>query len=220
MRLCCLPPACYTFFPHTSGAGNERQTGRSKTSVQGFRPDESMKFFFDLFPIILFFVAYKAYGIYTATAVAIAATFAQIGWMWLRHRRVDTMLWVSLALITVFGGATLVLHDPLFIKWKPTVLYWLFAVVLVTADWFFGKNLIAAMMQAQIKLPATVWRRLNLSWAGFFAAMGGLNLFVAYRFSESTWVNFKLFGFLGIMFLFVLAQGVMLARYVEESEGS
>ncbi len=179
-----------------------------------------MKFFFDLFPIILFFVAYKAYGIYAATAVAIAATFAQIGWVWLRHRKVDTMLWVSLALITVFGGATLILHDPLFIKWKPTVLYWLFAIVLLAADVLFGRNLIAAMMKGQINLPETVWRRLNFGWAGFFALMGGLNLFVAYHFSEAAWVNFKLFGFLALMVVFVLIQGLMLAKYVEEREGS
>ncbi|MEJ5212047.1 MAG: septation protein A [Burkholderiales bacterium] len=179
-----------------------------------------MKFFFDLFPILLFFVAYKIYGIFTATAVAIAATFAQIGWVWWRRRHVDAMLWVSLVLITVFGGATLFLHDPLFIKWKPTVLYWLFAVVLLGADLLFGRNLIAAMMRQQIKLPESVWRRLNLSWAGFFALMGGLNLFVAYRFSEAAWVNFKLFGFLGIMLVFVLLQALMLAKYVEEGERS
>ncbi|MCL6556816.1 MAG: septation protein A [Burkholderiales bacterium] len=179
-----------------------------------------MKFFFDLFPVILFFIAYKAYGIYTATAVAIAATFAQIGWMWLRHRKVDTMLWVSLVLIVVFGGATLWLHDPVFIKWKPTVLYWLFAVVLLAAERLFGRNLIAAMMKNQIKLPDAVWHRLNLSWATFFAFMGGLNLVVAYRFSEAAWVNFKLFGFLGIMLVFILLQGLMLAKYVEEGEGS
>lgn len=179
-----------------------------------------MKFFFDLFPIILFFAAYKFYGIYTATAVAIAATVAQIAWVWLRHRKVDTMLWVSLVLIGVFGGATLVLHDPLFIKWKPTVLYWLFAVVLLVSELAFGKNLIAAMMKAQLELPQPVWRKLNLSWSGFFGGMGGLNLYVAYNYSEPTWVNFKLFGFLGIMFVFVLLQGLMLAKYVEEGDKS
>jgi intracellular septation protein len=203
-----------------------------------------MKFFFDLFPIILFFAAYKlgdAYperslhllnslgvvlppkatpGIFVATAVAIAATFVQIAWVWLHHRKVDTMLWVSLVLIAVFGGATLVLQDPLFIKWKPTVLYWLFAVVLLVSELVFGKNLIAAMMKAQIELPPPVWRKLNLSWAAFFAGMGALNLYVAYNFSEPTWVNFKLFGFLGIMLVFVLLQGLMLAKYMDEAEKS
>lgn len=177
-----------------------------------------MKFFFDLFPIILFFAAYKFYGIYTATGVAIAATVAQIAWVWFRHRKVDTMLWVSLILISVFGGATLVLHDPLFIKWKPTVLYWLFAAVLLVSQLMFNKNLIASMMKAQIQLPTPVWRKLNLSWAAFFAGMGGLNLYVAYNYSEPTWVNFKLFGFLAIMFVFVLLQGLMLAKYMEEGD--
>src|SRR5574340_947585 len=101
-----------------------------------------MKFLFDVLPIILFFVAYKLQGIYVATAVAIGATCAQIGWVWLRHRKVDGMLWVSLAIIGVFGGATLLLHDETFIKWKPTVLYWLFAAVLIGADRLFGKNLV------------------------------------------------------------------------------
>ena len=177
-----------------------------------------MKFLFDLFPILLFFAAYKFYGIYTATAVAIGGTVAQIAWVWLRHRKVDTMLWVSLVLISVFGGATLILHDPLFIKWKPTVLYWLFALVLLVSELFFGKNLIAAMMKAQLTLPQAVWRKLNLSWSGFFAGMGGLNIYVAYNFSESAWVNFKLFGFMGIMLVFVLLQGLMLAKYMEEGE--
>ncbi len=177
-----------------------------------------MKFLFDLFPIILFFIAYKFFGIFTATAVAIGATFAQIAWVWHRHRKVDNMLWVSLGLIVVFGGATLLFKNPTFIKWKPTVLYWLFATILLAGDLLFGKNLIKAMMQKQVALPEIVWKKLNLSWAGFFAAMGGVNLYVAYNFPEDTWVNFKLFGILGMMLVFVLLQGVMLAKYVENDE--
>ena len=177
-----------------------------------------MKFLFDLFPVILFFVAYKFADIYTATGVAIAATFAQIGWVHFRHGKVDKMLWVSLGLIVVFGGMTLLLRDPTFIKWKPTVLYWLFAVVLLGSALLFKKNLIRAMMEKQVALPERVWSNLNLAWAGFFAFMGMLNLYVAYNFSESDWVNFKLFGGIGLMLAFIVAQGLMLAKYVEEKE--
>jgi intracellular septation protein len=177
-----------------------------------------MKFLFDLFPVILFFVAYKFFGIFSATAVAIGATFGQIGWVWFRHRKVDGMLWVSLAIVTVFGGATLLLHDPTFIKWKPTVLYWLFATVLLGGNALFGKNLIQAMMQKQVTLPPRVWRNLNLAWALFFVLVGVANLYVAFNFSENTWVNFKLFGILGLMILFIVLQGLMLAKYVEHEE--
>jgi intracellular septation protein len=177
-----------------------------------------MKFLFDLFPIILFFVAFKLQGIYVATAVAIAATFAQIGWLWLRGRKIDTMLWASLAIIVVFGSATLLLHDETFIKWKPTVLYWLFACVLSVSALFFHKNLIRAMLGEQIQLPDPAWSKLNFSWAGFFACMGFLNLYVAFNFPTDTWVNFKLFGGMGLMLVFVIAQGLFLAKYVEPKE--
>ena len=179
-----------------------------------------MKFLFDLFPVILFFIAFKIYGIYTATAVAIAATFLQIGWVWFRHRKVDRMLWVSLVIIGVFGGATLILQDETFIKWKPSVLYWLFAGALLVAHSFFNKNLIRVMMKEQISLPDRIWGRLNTSWAGFFASMGGINLYVAFNYSTETWVNFKLFGFMGLMLTFVLLQALMLAKYVEDKEDS
>ena len=177
-----------------------------------------MKFFFDLFPIILFFAAYKFFGIFTATAAAIGATFAQIGWVWFRHRKVDNMLWISLAIITVFGGATLLLHDATFIKWKPTVLYWLFASVLMVSHFGFKKNLIKSMMQKQMSLPENIWLRLNFGWAAFFAVVGVVNLYVAFNYSENTWVNFKLFGILGLMLLFVLGQGVLLGKYVIEDK--
>ena len=175
-----------------------------------------MKFLFDIFPVVLFFVAFKVYDIYVATAVAIAATLLQVGWTWLRHRKVDKMLWVGLAVIVVFGGATLLLQDEMFIKWKPTVLYWLFAVVLAVAVLAFRKNLIRAMMEAQVTLPEAVWGRLLASWIAFFALMGALNLLVAYNFSTDAWVNFKLFGGIGLMLAFILLQALVLARHVED----
>ncbi len=175
-----------------------------------------MKFLFDVFPIILFFIAYKFADIYAATAVAIAATFAQVGWLKLRRRRVEPMLWTSLAIIVVFGGATLLLRDETFIKWKPTVLYWMFALVLAGAELFFRRNLIRSMMGREVSLPEAVWAGLHWSWVGFFAFMGALNLYVAFRFSTDTWVNFKLFGGVGLMLVFVLAQAVFLARHIKE----
>lgn len=174
-----------------------------------------MKFLFDLFPVILFFAAFQLWDIYVATAVAIAASFAQIGWLALRRRKIDAMLWASLGIIVVFGGLTLALRDKTFIQWKPTVLYWLFGAVLAGGA-LSGRNLIRAMMSQQMRLPDPVWARLNWSWAGFFAFMGAANLVVAYNFSESAWVSFKLFGGMGLMLAFVLVQALFLSRYVEE----
>ena len=201
-----------------------------------------MKFLFDLFPVILFFVSYQVAGgqpesaaefanawlgggitpqqapILIATSVAIVASFVQIGWLLMRGRKVDTMLWMSLALIVVFGGATLFFHDATFIKWKPTILYWLFSTSLLVSAVGFNKNLIRSFMEAQIKLPDDVWSRLNVAWIGFFAIMGFLNLYVAFEYPEATWVKFKLFGGMGLMFLFVIAQSMFLGKYIEEDK--
>lgn len=177
-----------------------------------------MKFLFDLFPVILFFAAFKFADIYVATGVAIVATFAQIGWLKLRKRKVEPMMWVTLAIIVVFGGATLLLHNETFIKWKPTVLYWLFALALAGAPLVAGKNLIRAAMGAQVQLPDAVWARLNWAWAGFFSVMGVINLYVAYTYSTDTWVSFKLFGSMGLMVLFIIAQAVYLSRHIREEQ--
>lgn len=177
-----------------------------------------MKFLFDIFPVILFFAAFKFFGIYTATAVAIVATVLQIGWVWFKHRKIDNMQWISLALIVVFGGATLLLRDETFIKWKPTVLYWLFAVVLLVSELVFHKNLIKSMMDKQVSAPDTVWKKLLFGWMGFFAVMGVINLYVAYSYSTDTWVSFKLFGGIGLMIVFVIGQAVLLAPHMKEKE--
>src|SRR4051812_48601479 len=175
-----------------------------------------MKLLFDVFPVLLFFVTFKLFGIYAATAAAMGASFAQIGWLWLRGRKIDRMLWVSLGVITVFGGATLLFGNETFIKWKPTVLYWLFATSLLVAQFAFRRNLVRSMMEHQVSLPDEIWTRLQVSWICFFAAMGALNLYVAYNYSTDAWVNFKLFGGIGLMLVFVLLQALVLARHVHD----
>lgn len=179
-----------------------------------------MKLLFDIFPVALFFVAYKFAGIYVATGVAIAANVLQILWLRLRGKKVEPMMWISLGIIAVFGGATLYLHDETFIKWKPTVLYWLFAAALLIAQLAFRKNLIRAMMEKNISLPEPIWRRLNLSWVVFFLVMGVLNLYVAFNFSTDTWVNFKLFGSFGLMLVFIVGQGLLLSKHAIEEKDS
>ena len=178
-----------------------------------------MKFLFDLFPVILFFIAFKMADIYVATAAAIGATFLQIGLLALLKRRIEPMLWVSLAIIVVFGGATLVLRDETFIKWKPTVLYWLFAAVLAGSALLFRRNLMRSMLSTQVRLPDPIWARLNWSWIGFFAFMGVANLLVAFNFTTDQWVNFKLFGGTGLLFVFIVGQALYLARHLQEESG-
>jgi intracellular septation protein len=153
-----------------------------------------------------------------STAVAILATLAQVLWLLLRRRHVDTMLWVSLVIIVVFGGATIYFHDEMFIKWKPTVLYWCFALALIGAQLVLRKNLIRSLMGQQMSLPDPVWDKLNLAWSAFFAAMGALNLYIAFNFPLEIWVNFKMFGFIGLMIAFVIAQTAYLSRYLKEPE--
>ncbi|MDO8279370.1 MAG: septation protein A [Burkholderiaceae bacterium] len=177
-----------------------------------------MKILLDFFPIILFFAAFKVWGIYVATAVAIVATVLQIGWLYFKHGKVEPMQWVSLAVIILFGGATLVAQNETFIKWKPTVLYWLMGGALLVGQLVFRKNLLKSLMGAQMQLPEAAWRTMNWSWTLFFGAMGVLNLWVAFNFDTDTWVSFKLFGGLGLMALFVLIQALYLSRYMKPDE--
>lgn len=177
-----------------------------------------MKLLIDFFPIILFFAAFKLWGIYVATAVAIVATIAQILWLRHAHGKVEPMQWVSLGVIVLFGGATIALHNDTFIKWKPTVLYWLMGGTLAAGQLFFRKNLLKTLMGSQLELPEPAWRVTNWSWIAFFAVMGLLNLWVAYNFDTDTWVNFKLFGGMGLMIVFVIGQALYLGRYMKADE--
>ncbi|MDH5515307.1 MAG: septation protein A [Gammaproteobacteria bacterium] len=177
-----------------------------------------MKFLFDLFPIILFFAAYKMYDIYVATAVAIGAAFVQTGLFWMKNRRFEKMHVITLAILVVFGGLTLALRDPVFIKWKPTVVNWLFAGVFIGARLFSKTTLIERMMGHAISVPPAVWQRLNWAWVLFFIFIGIVNLYVAFNYSESTWVNFKLFGMMGMTLVFVFGQAFYLGRYMETRE--
>ncbi len=177
-----------------------------------------MKLLFDFFPIILFFIVFKLAGIYAATAVTIAATFAQIGWVWFKHRKVEPMLWMSLGVVVVFGGATLIFHNDTFIKWKPTVLYWLFAAILSGAQLLQGKNLMRVLMGKQMRLPDAIWNKVNWSWVAFFGLMGVLNIAIAYNFSTDLWVDFKLFGSLVLTLLFVIGQSLLLSKHMKLDE--
>ena len=187
-----------------------------------------MKFLYDLFPLLLFFAAFKLYDIYTATAVAIVASFVQVGGYWLRHRRFETAHLITLGVIAVFGGLTLALHDDTFIKWKPTLVYWILAASLFGSHFIGERTLIDRMLGAHLELPQRLWRRLSLAWVAFFALLGGLNLYVAFYYGldldEETrrgiWVNFKVFGLLGLTLVFTLVQAFFMSRHMPgEAEG-
>jgi intracellular septation protein len=174
-----------------------------------------MKLLIDFFPIILFFVTFKLAGIFYATAVAILATLIQIAWLFKKNGHVEAMHWISLGVIVVFGGATLLTQNETFIKWKPTILYALMGGVLLIGQFIFKRNFLKSLMGSQMVLPEAVWRQLLLSWVGFFSFMGLLNLWVAYNFDTDTWVNFKMFGGLGLMVVFVILQALFLSRHVQ-----
>jgi len=176
------------------------------------------KFLFDLFPLILFFIAYRFADIYVATAVAIAASVLQILWIKLTGKAIETMHWVNFAVIVFFGGATLWLQNDAFIKWKPTVLYWLFGGVLLVSKYLMNKNLMQKLLGEKVAMPSAAWNKLNLSWALFFITAGGLNLFVAFSglFTQDQWVNFKVFGLMALLIAFVIAQSIWLGKHMQQ----
>ena len=204
-----------------------------------------MKLLFDFLPIVLFFAtfhyaqAHKEWAsalandqltgllpggtvgadqapVLLATLVVIVATLSQVAWLKLRGKRVDTMLWVSLGLVVVLGGATIYFRNDHFIKWKPTLLYWAMGLAFWLSPLLLGKNLLRALLGEQFQAPAFVWRNLNFAWIAFFSLMGIVNLWVAFSFSLDTWVSYKLFGGLGLFMIFSVAQAFYLVRYAKE----
>ena len=159
-----------------------------------------MQLLFEFLPILAFVIAYKLGGMYVATAVLIVAVIAQASIEWIRRRKVSPMLLISAALVLVFGGITLILKDKTFIQWKPTILYWLFAIVLFASRFIGEKPMIERLLGENIAVDRAVWNRANSLFACFFLAMGAVNLFVAYSYDEATWVYFKfaLFGALAV----------------------
>jgi intracellular septation protein len=175
-----------------------------------------MKLLFDFFPIVLFFIVYKFFGIYTATAVAMVASVTQVVFYRLKFQHYDKMHLISLVIIVVLGGATLFFHNPWFIKWKPTGIYWLSALVFFGSSFIGSKPVIQKMMEANVSLSNTIWHRLNSAWSIFFILMGALNLYVAYYYDTDAWVNFKLFGGVGLTLLFVFIQAFYLTKHMDD----
>lgn len=177
-----------------------------------------MKLLFDFFPVLLFFIAYKFGGIYVATMVAVLASCIQVAYSWIKQRRMESMQLFTLVLILLLGGATLFLQNEIFIKWKPSVVNWAFAILFIGSEFIGGKPLIQRFIESNLQLSTPVWLRLNRSWTVFFTLSGLLNLYVVYHFDTDTWVNFKLFGMVGLTLGFVVLQAVYLAKYVKRTE--
>jgi len=182
-----------------------------------------MKFLFDFFPVLLFFITFKLYeepkeGMMMATAVIMVATVIQMSVTWIRSRKIEKMHLITLVLVMILGSATLILQNEMFIKWKPTIVNWLFGLVFLASQFIGNKPIVRRMMESQLTVPDSVWIRLNLAWSLFFIAMGLINLYVVYNFDTNTWVNFKLYGLIGLTMIFVFAQGFYLVKYIDEEE--
>jgi intracellular septation protein len=174
-----------------------------------------MKLLFDFFPIFLFFIAFKLFGIYIATATTMAASLLQLFLYWLKHREFESLHIITFVTVVLLGGSTLLLHNDLFIKWKPTAIYWVFALLFLCSQFIGKKTVIQRLLDSKLSLPYAIWRRLNLSWVLFFSIMGAANIYVLYHFSTNAWVNFKLFGTLGITIIFLIGQAIYMSHYME-----
>ncbi len=179
-----------------------------------------MKILIDFLPIVLFFFAYKISGIYAATAVAIVVSLILVGITWYKNRRLEMIQLVTLFTIVILGGATLIFHNEMFIKWKPTVINWVLAVLFLGSQYVGDKPLIQRLMQHAVELPTQIWHKVNASWVTFFTLIGFANIFVAYKFTTNTWVNFKLFGVLGLTIVFVVAQAIYLTKHLQQKHQS
>jgi len=177
-----------------------------------------MKQLFEFFPILLFFIAFKLYDIYIATAVVIAATIIQVAYAWVKYRKVETMQWITLGLILVMGGATLYLQDEQFIKWKLSIIEWLFGATFLGSQFVGKKPFIEKMLSGSLTLPALIWKRLNAMWGFFFISVGFINLYVMYNYNTDDWVTFKTFGVPVLMVIFILLQMVFLYKYIPDTE--
>jgi intracellular septation protein len=177
-----------------------------------------MNQFFEFFPIILFFVAYKFYDIYVATSVVIVATLLQVSYSWFKHKSVRTMQWITLALLIVMGSATLYLHDEQFIKWKLSIVEWLFGLVFLGSQFIGKKPIVERMLSGSLTLPGAIWKRLNLMWAIFFISVGFINVYVMYNYTTDDWVTFKTFGVPGLMVVFILLQMALIYKHIPETK--
>lgn len=173
-----------------------------------------MKLLFDYFPIICFFIAYKFYGVYVATAVTMGACALQNILYWFKHKKFEKLHLITLFSVLILGGFTLIFHKAVFIQWKPSIIYWVFAAVLLFSQYVSHKNLLARLLGDKINLSSHVWNTLNMAWSIFFILLGLLNLYVVYHYSMNAWVNFKLFGTLGLTLLFTIAQAIYMSRHI------
>lgn len=174
-----------------------------------------MKLLFDFLPIFLFFIVYKLFGIYAATGVAIIASAAQLLLYRIQHKRFESMHIITFFSILLLGGATLFMHNEIFIKWKPSILYWILGLVFLGSSLLGKKPLIQRLMESNVQMPLAIWQRLNIGWSVFFLLLGTTNLYVVYHYSTNTWVNFKLFGTLGLTLVFIVIQSIYISKYVQ-----